>query len=81
MSLRSEAEKSVKAVAAFHTHHSRMTWTAGTPGIDPWLRDTLVSLQGTLQTLANTQLQIATQVDSNTATIRQIANHLNQTQR
>lgn len=81
MSLRSEAENSVNAVAAFHTHHSRMTWNAGTPGIDPWLRDTLVSLQGTLQTLANTQLQIAAQVDSNTAAIRQIANHLNQTQR
>lgn len=79
--LQREAEKSVQAVQALHTHHSKMTWNAGTPGIDPWLRDTLVSLQGALNTIAATQVKIAAQVDRNSDVISEIANHLNQQRR
>ena len=75
--LHGDAEQSVQAVSAFHTWHSKMTWNPGQPGIEPWLRDTLVSLQGTLNTIAQTQLKIADQVDQNTRLLAQIAHHLN----
>lgn len=78
--LQSEAENAKNAVAAFHTWHSGKTFHAGQPGIEPWLRDTLVSLQSTLNTMADTQLKIAAQVDRNTETLRQVVNHLNQRQ-
>lgn len=78
--LRREAENAKNAVSAFHTFHSGKTFYAGQPGIEPWLRDTLVSLQNTLNTMAATQLQIAEQVDRNTETLRQVVSHLNQRQ-
>jgi hypothetical protein len=76
-SLKSDAENAKNAVAAFHTHHSGKTFYAGQPGIEPWLRDTLVSLQHTLNVMSETQVKIAEQVDRNTATLRQVVNHLN----
>ena len=75
--LKRDAENSVQAVNAFHTWHSKMTYNEGQPGIDPWLRDTLVSLQGTLQTITNTQLAISKQVDENTDRLSRIERHLN----
>ena len=75
--LHGDAEQSVQAVNAFQSWHSKMTWNAGQPGIEPWLRDTLVSLQNTLNTVAQTQLKIADQVDENARLLAQIAHHLN----
>lgn len=77
MSLHREAEDFKQAVGAFHTHHSKMTWNAGTPGIDPWLRDTLVSLQYTLNKLAELEIKIARQMDLNTENINRVFNHIN----
>jgi len=54
-----------------------MTWNAGTPGIDPWLRDTLVSLQYTLNKLAELEIKIARQMDLNTENINRVFNHIN----
>jgi hypothetical protein len=78
--LKQDAEGSVQAVNAFHTHHSKMTWNAGMPGIDPWLRNTLVALQGTLQTMAAAQVKIAEQVDRNSERLTRIEQHLKRTQ-
>lgn len=79
-SLKREAERSVQAVKAFHTHHSGKTFYAGQPGIEPWLRDTLVSLQDTLNTIAATQVKIAGQLDRTTQVTDNVVNHLNQRQ-
>lgn len=57
-------------MGAFHTWHSSRTWEAGHPEIDPWMRDVLVSLQSTLNLLAE-------QLDSNTARLEPIERHLN----
>jgi hypothetical protein len=70
--LTSKAQSSQQAVGAFHTHHSKMTWNAGTPGIEPWLRDTLVSLQMALNQLADTQVEIARQVDQDAERIARL---------
>lgn len=75
--LKREDDNVANAVAAFHTHHSGKTFYAGQPGIEPWLRDTLVSLQHTLNVMAATQVKIAEQVDRNTAVLQQVVNHLN----
>lgn len=45
--------------SAFHTWHSSRTWNPGNRQIDPWMRDVLVALQGTLN-------EFATQIDENT---------------
>lgn len=58
-------------VAAFHTHHSSRTWNPGHPQIDPWMRDVLISLQSTLN-------QLAEQIDSNTERIKRIEAYLRQ---
>ncbi|WP_354169794.1 hypothetical protein [Arthrobacter sp. UYEF36] len=78
--LKREAENAVNAVGAFHTFHSGKTFYAGQPGIEPWLRDTLVSLQNTLNTIASTQLKIAEQLDRTTEVVDNVVNHLNQRQ-
>ncbi|MBL5974835.1 MAG: hypothetical protein D3X82_14005 [Candidatus Leucobacter sulfamidivorax] len=39
-------------VAAFHTWHSPRTYNPGHPQLDPWMRDVLLSLQQTLNLLA-----------------------------
>lgn len=39
-------------VAAFHTWHSTRTYNPGHPQLDPWMRDVLLSLQQTLNLLA-----------------------------
>jgi hypothetical protein len=56
-------------VAAFHTWHSSRTFNAGHPQIDPWMRDVLVSLQTTLNLLAQ-------QIDDNSARLDRIEQHL-----
>lgn len=56
-------------VQAFHTWHSKRTYDAGHPEIDPWMRDVLVSLQSTLNLLAK-------QLDDNTARIQRLERHL-----
>lgn len=76
-SLIRDAQQSVQAVAAFHTHHSGKTYYAGQPGIEPWLRDTLVSLQDTLNTIAATQLKIAEQLDRTSNVVDNVVTHLN----
>ena len=76
--LESRAKQSVSAVAGFHSHHSSRTYNPGHPKIDPWMRDVLVSLQATLNTLASTQQEIAAQVDRNTTVLNQVIAHLNQ---
>lgn len=57
-------------VTAFHTWHSSRTYNAGNPQIDPWLRDVLVSLQSTLNLLAD-------QLDDNTSRIGALEFRLN----
>lgn len=81
MYLQSDAENAKNAVLAFHTHHSKMTFNPGVPGIAPWLRDTLVSLQHTLQVMAETQIKIAKQTDQNTEVLRQVTRYLENQQR
>lgn len=77
MSASRAADQAKQAAAAFHTWHSKRTWNAGHPQIDPWMRDVLVALQSALNTITESQAQIAAQVDRNTETLRQIVNHLN----
>lgn len=55
--------------AAFHTWHSKRTWNAGHPQIDPWMRDVLVALQACLN-------ELATQIDSNTERLDRIESFL-----
>ncbi|MFF1574129.1 hypothetical protein ACFVWR_15410 [Leifsonia sp. NPDC058292] len=74
--LKAAADSSVQAVAAFHSFHSGKTWHPNQPGIEPWLRDSLVSLQGALQTIAQTQVKIAEQVDRNTDRLDRIERYL-----
>lgn len=61
--------KAMGEVQAFHTWHQSRTWSAGNPDIDPWMRDVLVALQGTLNSLAK-------QIDDNTERIGRIEDHL-----
>lgn len=56
-------------VAAFHTWHSGRTFTSGHPGVDPWMRDVLVSLQNTLNLLAK-------QIDENTERLDRLESRL-----
>ena len=60
-------------VAAFHTWHSGRTFSSGHPQIDPWLRDVLVSLQSTLNLLAE-------QIDESASRIERIEAHLRRSQ-
>ena len=61
-------------VAAFHTWHSSRTYSPGNPQIDPWLRDVLVSLQSTLNLLAE-------QMDDNTRRFGTLESRLNSMRR
>lgn len=61
--------QAMQNVQAFHTWHSGRTFNAGHPQIDPWLRDVLVSLQSTLNLLAE-------QIDDSTRRLDQIEAHL-----
>lgn len=54
---------------AFHTWHSGRTYHPGHSEIDPWMRDVLVALQGTLNELAK-------QIDENTRRIDHIERFL-----
>jgi hypothetical protein len=56
-------------VAAFQTWHSSRTYNPGHPEIDPWMRDVLLSLQSTLN-------QLAEQMDSNTERLDRIERFL-----
>jgi hypothetical protein len=73
-----EATSAKAAVVNFHNHHSRLTWNAGTPGIEPWLRDTLVALQEALYKVADVQIKLAKQVDVNAENIDRIIAYINQ---
>ena len=77
MSLSSDAEDFKRSVRAFHSHHANKTFYPGKPGIEPWLRDTLVALQNSLDNLAELELKMAQQIDTNTANILRIADHVN----
>ncbi|HWK19780.1 MAG TPA: hypothetical protein VNR37_03295 [Microbacteriaceae bacterium] len=63
------ASSAKENVAAFHTWHSGRTYSPGHPQIDPWMRDVLVSLQSTLNLLAE-------QIDKNSERIARIERFL-----
>ncbi|WP_136642857.1 hypothetical protein [Subtercola vilae] len=78
--MRNHGNESVQAVAAFHTWHSIRTYNPNQPGIDPWMRDVLVSLQGTLQVLAQTQNALAEESDRQSSRLDQIERWVRQQQ-
>lgn len=61
--------KAQEHVQAFHTWHSARTYSAGHPQIDPWMRDVLVALQSTLNSLA-------AQIDETTQRVDRMEDHL-----
>jgi hypothetical protein len=70
--LRSQAETTQANVKRVHGHHSAKTYYPDQPGIEPWMRDTLVALQVAINSLAETQVAIAEQVDKNTTRLRRL---------
>jgi hypothetical protein len=70
--LRSQAEQSRNVARRVQGHHSSKTYNPNQPGIDPWMRDTLLAMQDALNSITETQLAIAEQVDENTSRLRRI---------
>lgn len=77
MSAQSEADRIKSAIGAFHGHHSGRTFHSGHPEIDPWLRDVLVALQASLNTVSEAIQEIARQIDTESDTTRRLIHHVN----
>lgn len=77
MTLEGQARELAARITDFHNTHQPKTWNAGTPGIDPWLRDSLVALQTALYKLSEVQMATAKQVDENTENINRVFRYIN----
>lgn len=76
MSVSYDAENTKQIAYATQGHHSKKTFHPNQPGIEPWMRETLLAIQRSLNALAETQVEIARQVERNTARIERIERFL-----
>lgn len=73
----SKASSARDAVGAFQTYHSAKTYNPGTPGIEPWMRETLLALQRALNQIADAQVAAAQELEQQGTRLARIERHLN----